>query len=479
MASATTARGTILLSFAKAIFLAGSLIIHIFLGRTLGPADYGQYGLVMSILLWFEVIVNSAVPWAVAKVVSEERSSAARAFRQGMICQLVFSLFVLVLFLILSPAMARAFGDRAMKILLWWAAMDIPLFALLSVYLTYFNGLQQFGRQGLVTIGRIVFKVVATVALVLGGFSVQGALVANILASLLALLLGAVLLRRPPLSPEPVRLLDRVLDFGVPFTLFLLSAQLLMSVDLWLVKILVPEASAAGFYTSAQTVSRVPYFLFLGLSTALFPALSQSISSGRVDISRIQIRQAMRLMALVLLPAGAIVSSSSRAVVGLLFGANFSPAILSLSVLIWGMILYTVFYNLAVILSVAGRPVAALLYSLALAALGGLLCWMLVPVWGLAGAAAATTIVSLAGMVILGVLVQRQFGPLIEGRAMAKMVVVSAIIFGVSLLVPLGGVLFLFKSVVLFVLFVGGMVLVKEMGRGDLERLKALWPSIG
>ncbi len=477
MSPATTARGTVLLVSSKALFLAGSVVIHVFLGRTLGPESYGLYGLAMSILLWFEVIVNSAVPWAVSKVISEKKSLARAVFRQGIVLQLVFSLVILALFLVLSPTLARLFGDRAVKILLWWAALDIPFFALLSIFLTYFNGQQQFGKQGVVSICRILFKVVATVLLVIGGFSVRGALLGNILGSALALMVGICLVSLPRPSGDRARLIERVLNFGVPYTLFLLSAQLLLNVDLWSVKILLKQVAFTGFYTSAQTISRVPFFLFLGLTTALFPALSKSTSSGQAQMSRTQIKQALRLLALALLPAGAIISSAPRVVVELFYGINFSPAVLPLTVLIWGMILFTVFYTLAVILSVAGRPLLVLLYSLFLILVDVLLNWSLVPRMGLMGAAIATSISGLLGAAILGSLVFRQFRVFIGGRSLLKMILAAVFIFGLSALVPLEGSLFVLKGLILFALYVGCLIVLREVGEEDFRRLRSLWPT--
>ncbi len=472
-----TARGTVLLVLSKALFLVGSVLIHVFLGRTLGPEGYGQYGLVMSILLWFEVVVNSAVPWAVSKLISERKTLARPVFLQGIGLQLIFSTLVLAVFIALAPALSRVFGDRTIRILLWWVALDIPCFALLSVFLTYFNGQQHFGRQGIVSISRILFKVLATILLVLGGYSIRGALVANIIASLLALATGLFFIRLPAPDSQKVHLVRRVLSFGIPYTLFLLSAQLLLSIDLWSVKILVHDPAAAGFYTSAQTISRVPYFLFLGLTTALFPALSHSVSSGQIEASRVQVRQAMRLQALVLLPAGAIVSASSGAVVKLFFGADFHPAVVPLTLLIWGMILFTCFYNLAVILSVTGRPLTALGLSLVFICGDGLLNWLLVPRMGMTGAALATLLTTLGGTLALVIVVTRRYGVLLPGWALIKMVAAAGLVFGLSALVPLDGFLLILEGLVLFAIFIAGMVALKEVHREDFDRLGALWPS--
>ena len=472
MSTETTARGTVLLILSKALFLIGTILIHVFLGRTLGPEGYGQYGLVMSILLWFEVVVSSMVPWAVSKIISEKKISARSAFDQGMRLQLVISIALLVIFVILAPTLASLFGDRTIKILLWWAALDIPFFALWSVLLSYFNGLQRFGRQGFISISRIFFKLMAIILIVLSGYSVKGALVGNILGSVLAVVAGLFVLRLAPKVQERFRLTDHVLSFGIPFTLYLFCTQLLLSVDLWSVKIFLKETSATGFYSAVQTITRVPYFLFLGLSTALFPALSHSTSSGQIHVSRIQVHQAMRLLVLVLLPSAAIVASSSKQIIDFLFSSQFEPAVAPLTILMWGMILFTIFYNMAVIVAVAGRPYTAVIYSGMLIVVDVVFNWLLISSLGLRGAAIATTLTGFLGVIIMGTIVYRQFKVFLWSWSIVKMLAVGILIFILSWLVPFEGFFLVVKCIVLFALFQSGMVLVGELGKEDYRRLK-------
>jgi O-antigen/teichoic acid export membrane protein len=141
------------------------------------------------------------------------------------------------------------------------------------------------------------------------------------------------------------------------------------------------------------------------------------------------------------------------------------------------MILFTCFYNLAVILSVTGRPLTALGFSLACIAGDALLNWLLVPRMGLTGAALATALTSLAGTAILALLVTVRFGGLLSIRTLVKLSAAAGLIFGLSALLDLEGPLLILEGVALFGVYIGSMVILKEVHREDLARLTALWPS--
>jgi hypothetical protein len=57
------------------------------------------------------------------------------------------------------------------------------------------------------------------------------------------------------------------------------------------------------------------------------------------------------------------------------------------------------------------------------------------------------------------------------------MILAAAFIFGLSALVPLEGSLFVLKSLILFSLYVGCLIVLREVGEEDFRRLRSLWPT--
>ena len=56
------ARGTMQLLVGRGLFMVSGYLITVILARGLGPAAYGVYGVVMSLLLWIEVVGDLGNP---------------------------------------------------------------------------------------------------------------------------------------------------------------------------------------------------------------------------------------------------------------------------------------------------------------------------------------------------------------------------------------------------------------------------------
>lgn len=63
---------------AQAAFVASGYAIHIGLGRLLGPAEYGTYAVVISLMTMVNLILTTGIPQAVAKYVAYDDGSAGQ-----------------------------------------------------------------------------------------------------------------------------------------------------------------------------------------------------------------------------------------------------------------------------------------------------------------------------------------------------------------------------------------------------------------
>ena len=90
------ARGMIALMVAQIWIMLSGYIIAVALARSLGPALFGVYGVVYSVLLSVELIGRLGLPQAVSKLVAEKGSSAQqrRSYRRdfsshGLLCHIL------------------------------------------------------------------------------------------------------------------------------------------------------------------------------------------------------------------------------------------------------------------------------------------------------------------------------------------------------------------------------------------------------
>jgi O-antigen/teichoic acid export membrane protein len=65
------ATGTVVLLGVQAGYFVGGCILHIYLGRTLGPSAYGIFGVVIAFLVWMEVSLTGGFTYAIRKFGAE------------------------------------------------------------------------------------------------------------------------------------------------------------------------------------------------------------------------------------------------------------------------------------------------------------------------------------------------------------------------------------------------------------------------
>ena len=88
------ARGVLQGVAGRAVYFAAGYLASIVLARRLGPAAYGAYGLVMSVLLWVEQIGKFTFAPAAAKLIAE-RGTGAQALEHTA-SSLNFAFFAVV-----------------------------------------------------------------------------------------------------------------------------------------------------------------------------------------------------------------------------------------------------------------------------------------------------------------------------------------------------------------------------------------------
>ncbi len=479
------ARGTIYLLLSQAFFVFALFILHATLARVFTPGEYGLFSVVMAILTWVEITVNTGIPSAVQKYLAEDTrifpSIEGLTLRlQGLNGGLIF-----LLLLLLAPFAAFLFRDDRLGFYLRVAALDIPVLALYALFRGFLNGFQAFGRQAATVIAYSLTRVGAILILVSLGFALVGAFLGNALASLVALLV-AFALSRPlrglsgslsPVGRERKAMSNRrLLEFAMPVILFTLSSHLLTNIDLYAVKALLGDAATVGFYAAAVNLANAPRFVFLAFSFTLLPALSESIAAGdRARVRRV-LGQATRFLLLILFPLASLVAATSRELVALIYSQTYLPAASALNILIFSAAFYSIFMMLMTSILADDRPLLAFGVGLSLLPLALLANWRLITLLGTIGAASASALTTLIGLMAAATYVVQRFGIALSGRSVLKIATASLAIYILAIQYSVSGVLLLLNYAFLLALYLVLLYLLGEVGVEDWRKVKSLFP---
>lgn len=153
--ASVSARGTIQLLLGRGCFLASGYIISVILARGLGPAGFGVYGVIMSLLVWLESVGSAGVPGATTKLIPEHHEQAVLVERSAQMLLVLLSCVLFALCWALAPTLTRMFNLPQGVTLFRLAIVDLPFSGLYFAYQGILNGHRRFG---MLSTGMLVYS---------------------------------------------------------------------------------------------------------------------------------------------------------------------------------------------------------------------------------------------------------------------------------------------------------------------------------
>ena len=352
-------------------------------------------------------------------------------------------------------------------------AFDIPLFSLASAHRYVLIGTGGYRQRALMSAGRHVTRLIFIIILVELGFSVPGAIVGSIGASVVELFIGRSFVRLSPFrrSSFPARFLC-----GYAVWLFLYSISMLIynKMDLFMLKILGGTANQAGIYGAAQNLAIIPSIFAFSFSPLLLSTLSRMLREGYDQEAKELGRDAMRAV-IWMLPLGGMAAGVAQEIVVLTFGKPYLSAGSLLALLIFAAMSSIMISVATAILTAAGKPrwTFALTGPLVpLALLGHLL---LIPRLGSVGASLTTTIFAICGALGTVLAVYKLWRVIPPLLTLVRSIFIGGGAFILAKLLPTPGFLLLFKLPLLVILIGLTFLILGEFSANEIALVRSLF----
>ncbi len=470
------AKGTIYLTFSKVGDVFSNYLIHIVLARLLGPEVYGNFGIILSLILITKTIFLTGFYRAISKYVSENKNKVAGIFHASFKILFVYSIICIISFFIFSQSIANFFKESSLAGIIFFSSF-IALTEGLSGLLTagIMNGLLLFKEQAKVNLFDSFFKVIIALALVFFGFGLFGAVTAYILAPLFASVVALIIIKGK-LSGEHKEKFSKtaIIKFTLPLSIFFSSMTLLTDSSLLLVKSILIDGKLTGLYASALTFGKLLLSLGVSLQLTILPSVSSAIADNNFELIRKYIKQSMRYSIMLLLPLTVLISTHAEQILAFFYSNSFIGGAVPLRILVLGFAFFSLFMTQCSILFGANKPKVAMLIVILTLISSYALNVKLIPILGLSGAAAATTITAFFGLVLVSIYTFIKFKALISLRSFFNITLASLITYFLAYFWNLSGKLFFISLSLLSVLYILLLVLLKEIKDEDKEIVKSL-----
>ncbi len=399
----------------SAVFFA----MHVLLARVLGAAEYGVYVLVFTSTMILVYFANAGMFQTMVRFVAEYVGHEDWGRLRGLLLAgfgLVLAAGIIIL--LGSSGIVWFFRDAwGMDIVMtcWLAFAGLPLIALLQACEGVLQGLNRIVQGLLATVllrPTLVVCFVGGASLVGIELSAVNAMALTFAATSVVFLVGLFMVLR--FLPRQIMSYNPEYEVGNWFRvggalLFMAGMNLILrQMDILMIGGMI-SAKEAGLYNSAVRLVDLVTFGSVAVGTAMAPLISELYSAGRKEDV-----QKMMIFASRITSAFAFLSSMflfffGRWVLGF-FGLEFVGAYLPLILLLVGQVALAFMGPANTLLTMIGREGDAMRIFALVTGMNVVLNIALIPVFGMNGAALATTICAVLWSGLLFASIRKRLG---------------------------------------------------------------------
>ncbi len=465
--------GTLWGFLAESLFPLTGLLTASFLTRRLLPEGYGVFTLVASLVAWVEWTVTSVFSRTTLKLIAEAedwRPLGTTLVRWHLYLGVVAAAGIAAL----AGPLAQLLGEPEMTTYLRLMALEIPLFSVAQAHRNILTGTGGFRQRAVTSVWRWTARLVFIVVLVQLGFSVTGAIVGNLAASLVELIVVRYYCHPPLVSATPFPA-SRLTDYAVPLFVSTLCIRLFDVQILLMLKLCGGTAAEVGLLGAAANLAILPRLFTLSFTPLLVATLTHLQRDGQVKKARDICRDSLRL-GFFLLPVAGLTAGAGGEITRFIFGRGFEAAGILFAWQIFGVVALVVLNTCASILTATDRPAQILYFALPLVMAGAVANLLVIPRWRAEGAVIAMTGCATFGAVVALVVVgrTRQIWP--SFVSLARSAVITAGVFALSVHWPVAGAWLLLKLTLLFAFAVGSFFLLREFTPREVALARSFLP---
>lgn len=408
--SRTLFRNTLSLMAAQVVSMASSLVVAVVLGRVLGPEHYGLLGFGMAMLSYFSIVVVMGTDEYGTRQIAQNSSCARNLVPDVVGMRLVLA--VAAIMIVLGIAWGTGLPDKAAHVLIIQSA-GLAFTALMVDF--HFQGRQRLGVVALRQGAAAVFSVVAVVALIRTQDDLYIAAtipVAAVGVSVLGIgLLYAVESRTVPIRFRPGHWVPLVRK-TFPFAFAAFMAAIFTNLDLVMLGFMRP-GDDVGWYSAAARITLLALVAGNLVRGSFFPAMADAF--GDADRMRGYGDTFVGVLVFLGAPVAVFGMVFAAPVLNLLFGSAFAPAAGALTILMLSTGFGYLVTGFAAAAVAWGREVAMAKAVAISAGINVVLNFVLIPRFGIEGAAVAT----LGSQVIVAVILMQVYQRMVTGMGIA------------------------------------------------------------
>lgn len=474
---------------AKILNYAFKLIV----ARNFGPEVYGLFSLSLVVVSFFTAFASMGLFDGLVRYISIYRG---RSENEKITKIIFFSLkisFILglitaaIMFFSANFAANVIFHNSELVIFLKIFSLTLPFSMISSIYLSSLRAFEKITAYSVsINVFQNFARVLALIVFILLGinsWAVAGSyLISIIILALISYVLGnsiikKIVLRKNLTKRDEKKIYLELLNYSWP----LMFAGITFNILYWCDSILIgyfKDVAQVGYYSMAITLisllAIVPD-LFLQL---FFPLIVKEYSSKNITIIKQLTKQLTKWMFIINFPIFLLMLLFPGVIINFLFGPNFLAAENALRILSIGGLVGSFSSTFNSILSMRGKSKTILYNFIIFAGLNIILNIILVPKFGINGAAISTSLTWVLMTLTLAAQIYLDLGFIVFRRKMFRIAFVSmvpaAILFWMSLYFPSTLLILMLSGLIFAFIYIGLIFLTKCLDNYDFSIINSI-----
>jgi len=373
---------------------------QILLGRFLGVTNYGLFSLSFSVVSLIAILAVFGLFAALPRFIPFHMGKGEKNIVKSSIdFSLVFVLctsitFSFILFILSGRIAVDVFHDPDLEIPLKLFFICLPFIAVGNIFQAVIQAFKAVkSRLFIYDVGMRLVKMAVFIPLILGGYRLFGAIFAFLVATIFTIIVSYIIIRKKLFSDhhkyKRIPIAKQLLSFAWPLSLTGITFMFISQTDVLLIGYYL-SSTEVGIYVPALVIARFLTFIGSAFGYIFLPVVSGLFAKNKTRDIESLFKSASKWMFLLVLPMFIFIVLFPKEIITLLYSSEFSTGYVVLGILAFG-IFSNVFTGLTgSILIGSGKPKLNLVCEIIAAVTNVTLNLILIPYYGIIGAAIGT-----------------------------------------------------------------------------------------
>lgn len=375
-----------------------SFVTAIIIVRILGPADYGKYTFVISIIAIAQVIWDFGLGTLITRDIAQD-ASLADAYSGGTIILRSISAILILTILVIVLIISHYDGVIIQSVIIY--GIGIFLSSITAMFMSVFSAYRRMEYSAYLSVIRPAALLMLILYVMKAGYGITWIFFSYFIAIMLTFLIAIIFIKKfiHPIFVLQASFLFDLMRKGFPFLLISVVSIILFRIDQLMLSKMVTNQEL-GYYGSAYTLFEViiSFFPMLVMSSS-FPVLSSLYSKDKTAMTDL-VNIILKIFLLLGIPisCGAVLLGSKITVV--LYGIEYKEAGILLSILGSGIWIFFISLLLSWTLTASNKQDLVLKVTVIAMFINIIVNVFAIKTFGAAGAAITTVMCELFMMLV-------------------------------------------------------------------------------